>query len=183
MNKKLRYFLTAGTVFMLLFAVGCAETQSGDQASVNSNQQEILPVFETRQVTSLDKNVYQVLKFANEDVSYDIEGGNKFYSSKNNNAITVELYEDLELTFNDVISLSMDYIKENITELKVVSEDETKIQYHIEYDIMGECKTKDVVCLKTKTGIILHDLTMFKPVDDVEVEEQETILNEFLAAI
>lgn len=183
MFKKMKYFLGAGIILVLLLIPGCQnqETNNQEQATIessdNTNPEKL---FETRQVLSLNKHIYQILKFTKEDVSYDLEAGNKFFSSKDNVAVTVEIYEDPEISFDKVIETSMEYIRENITKQEIVSEDNMKIHYHVEYDIMGECKSKEVVCLKTKTGILLHDLTYFQAIDNTEASRLKVIIEEFL---
>lgn len=186
MNKKFKYFFLAGATLTMLFVTGCvSQTPVDNNKTVveNSETANSSNWFETRQAISLNKNTYEILKFANEDVSYDIEAGNKFYSSKDAIAITAEIYEGEDLSFEEVITTSMEYIQNNIVSQEVVSEDDSMIYYHIEYDILGESKFKEVVCMKTKTGILLHDLTYFEPINAAEEATIKPIIDEFLSAI
>lgn len=186
MKKILKYCILLGVAISLFFISGCVKQKNQDvksQIEISATTSITNKWFETREAISLNKNTYQILKFKDEDVAYDIEAGNRYYSSKNNIAMTVEVYEDEGLSFEDVINKSMEYIEKNITKKEVVSEDENKIQYHIEYDIMNEYKEKEVVCLKTKTGYLLHDLTYFQAADEIEEAAIQSVVNEFLQAM
>lgn len=133
--------------------------------------------FEAKDFVSKDQNTYSVPRFVEYDVEQENQEQNRYFSSKNGMALTVEIYEDKEMTIDEVIETSLGYIKNNIVSNDVLEKTKDKAYYVVEYDLMGEKKIKDIICLTSKNGIILYDLSLF---DEEEGSGLAGIREEFL---
>lgn len=175
-------FITKTIIIMMLLALslipGCVASPSQYSRSGSEKQTEISYLkFEE---IPFSEGSYKILKFVDEDVEQEDTQKKRFYSSKDNMAVTVEFYEGNNINFEDIINASLGYLQGCLNSFEKVSEEENQVHYHIEYELMGEKKTKDVVCKKISDGIILHDLSLFADTNQEEEKIHEEVTKEFL---